>query len=98
MADVRDDRFHPLFEKWARRVRSRILMRFALSGLAVGLVFAIIPAVVAWQTGFGMLRPFAAVLGLVGVVVGVVLAKRKRWSDTDVALYLDDRLETEETI
>jgi hypothetical protein len=33
-----------------------------------------------------------------GAVAGFVVARRKRWSDVDVALWLDDRLETEEAI
>ncbi|HEY8038550.1 MAG TPA: hypothetical protein VIF15_02100 [Polyangiaceae bacterium] len=91
-------RFHPLFERWARSVRSRLLARRVLTGLAVGLALAVIPALVAWKTRHGALRPLCAVGGLVGAVAGVVIARRKRWSDVDVALWLDDRLDTEEAI
>src|SRR5579859_4469351 len=33
-------RFHPLFERWARDVRGRLLLRRALTGLALGLALA----------------------------------------------------------
>jgi hypothetical protein len=92
------ERFHPLFERWARSVRVRLLARRVLTGLAVGLALAVIPAVVAWKTRHGALRPLCALGGLVGVVAGVVVARRRRWSDVDVALWLDDRLDTEEAI
>ena len=91
-------RFHPLFETWARRVRGRLALRHALSGAAVGLLVAIAVAGIAWKTRHGQLRWFAPALGFVGAAAGLVIARRKRWSDTDVALYLDERLETDETI
>jgi hypothetical protein len=92
------DRFHPLFEKWARAIRGRLLARRVLTGLTLGLVLALVPALVAWKTRHGVLRPMAALLGVVGAGVGVLVARRKRWSDQDVALWLDDCLETEEVI
>lgn len=92
------ERFHPLFEHWARAVRTRLLARRVLTGLTLGLVLAVIPAVLAWRTRHGALRPLCTLLGVVGAAAGVVVARRKRWSDQDVALWLDDRLETEEAI
>jgi hypothetical protein len=93
-----DKRFHPLFERWARRVRARLATRHALTGAAIGLAIAILPAGVAWKTRHGSLRPFAPAIGVVGACVGLAFARRRRWSDTDVALYLDERLATEEAI
>jgi hypothetical protein len=92
------ERFHPLFEHWARNVRTRLLARRALTGLAVGLALAVLPALLAWKTGHGALRPFCALVGIPGAAAGLVVARRKRWSDTDVALWLDDRLDTDEAI
>jgi hypothetical protein len=92
------ERFHPLFEHWAGAVRRRLVARRALTGLALGLALAVIPALVAWKTRHGALRPLCALLGVAGAVAGLVVARRKRWSDVDVALWLDDRLETEEAI
>ena len=37
-------------------------------------------------------------MGGVGILVGLVAARRKRWSDTDVALYLDQKLASDEVI
>src|SRR5271165_4464911 len=96
MADPQ--RFHPLFERWARRVRSRLMARRLLTGFAVGLAIGVAGAVLAWRTGHGSLRVLGALGGVGGVAVGAVVAHRRRWTDVDVALWLDDRLETEEAI
>src|SRR5258708_28121826 len=89
---ARSERFHPLFERWARDVRRRLLLRRVLTGLAVGLALAVVPALVAWQTRHGALRPLCAFVGLAGAVARRVGARRKRWTDGDGALLLDDRL------
>jgi hypothetical protein len=93
-----DARFHTLFERWAARVRGRLALRRVLTGLAVGLALAVVPAVVAWKTRHGALRPVCAVLGVLGAAAGLIVARRRRWSDMDVALWLDGRLETQESI
>lgn len=90
--------FHPLFERWARRVRGRLALRQALTGAAIGLVLSLILAAVGWKTRHAEVRSLAPILGAVGLTLGFVAARRKRWSDEDVALYLDQRLDTEETI
>jgi hypothetical protein len=92
------ERFHPLFERWARGVRTRLLARRALTGLTVGLALAVLPALLAWQTRHGALRLPCALGALFGAAAGVVVARRKRWSDEHVALWLDDRLATDEAI
>jgi hypothetical protein len=99
LTDSREEaRFHPLFESWARRVRGRLLARRVLTGVAVGLALAVAAALLAWQTRHGALRPVCAVLGIAGAGIGIVVARRRRWSDVDVALWLDDRLGTQEAI
>ncbi len=99
MTDSREEaRFHPLFESWARRVRGRLLARRVLSGVAVGLALSVAVALLAWQTRHGKLRPLCGVLGVAGAGIGIVVARRRRWSDVDVALWLDDRLGTQEAI
>ncbi|EYF00458.1 Hypothetical protein CAP_0827 [Chondromyces apiculatus DSM 436] len=52
----------------------------------------------AWQVRQGALRPWAAAGGVLGAAVGAAVARRRRWSDTSVALYLDGRLRSKETI
>jgi hypothetical protein len=91
-------RFRGLFQRWARQVRARLVARVVLSGLAVGLGVGAMAAALLWWQRLGAHRPFAALLGLAGVVVGVIIASRKRLSDADVALYLDARLESKEAI
>ena len=90
--------FHRAFERWARRVRARLVARRVLTGAAVGILAGGALAAGLWWLREGSLRPWAAVLGLAGAVAGLVYAMRRRWSDSDVALYLDARLEADEAI
>ncbi|MGE3668251.1 MAG: hypothetical protein AB7K71_01270 [Polyangiaceae bacterium] len=90
--------FHDRFERWAGKVRRRMLMSRALTGLAYGLLGGVVVAGGAWWLRQGTLRPWAAALGLVGVIAGAAWATRKRWSDRDVALFLDARLTGHEVI
>jgi hypothetical protein len=90
--------FRPLFERWSGRVRARLALRHVLGGAALGLVVGAGASALLWQTRHGVLRPAGAVLGLVGAAAGVVVARRKRWPDGDVALYLDARLRAHEAI
>lgn len=90
--------FHKLFARWARRVRARITARHALTGLTLGLVVGALAATAAWQLNRGELRPWMAGCGLLGIGAGVGWGLRRRWSDTDVALYLDGRLQAREAI
>ncbi len=91
-------RFQKLFERWARRIRARMTVRRALTGLAVGLLVGAIAAAVAWRLRQGPARPYMAAAGAVGLIAGTAVAMRRRWTDTEVALYLDGRLSSEEAI
>ncbi len=87
------------FQKWAQRVRSRATLRSALTGLGVGAAFGAVGALVAHFLRFGEARPLiAAGLAGLGLVAGLVHAHRRRWSDGEVALYLDARWDSSETI
>ncbi len=90
--------FHDRFERWAGRVRRRMLLSRALTGLAYGLLGGVVVAGGAWWLRESAARPWAATLGLVGVIVAVAWAARSRWSDRDVALFLDARLTGHEVI
>lgn len=91
-------RFHALFDRWAKRVRWRMTARHALTGAGAGLLAGTLASLVAWRTHHGELRPWMAAAGGVGLAAGAWLGSRRRFSDLDVALYLDGRLETEEAI
>ena len=90
--------FHPLFERWARRVRARMALRYALTCAALGLAASVAVAAAGWKTRHDAARKLAPALGVVGGAAGLAIARRKRWSDAEVALFLDDRLESEEAI
>jgi hypothetical protein len=90
--------FRPLFERWSRRVRARLALRHVLTGAAVGLLVGAGASAALWQTRHGALRPVGAAGGLLGAAAGLAIARRKRWPDADVALYLDARLDADEAI
>ena len=94
---LRDD-FDRRFAGWASRVRSRRALSIALTGAASGLVLGAAVAGVLWKTRQGALRPWSLGLGVLGATAGLVVARRRRFADADVALYLDARLRTSELI
>ncbi len=90
--------FHRSFERWARRVRFRLALRRTLTGLAWGLALGGVAAAAAWYLRHGALRPWTVLLGVAGALIALGIAIRRRWSDGDVALYLDARLDAKEAI
>lgn len=99
MSDPVSASFEPGFRRHARRVRTRLLFRRSLFGAAFGAATGGLLAAGAWWLRLGAYRlPLFALGVLVGLAVALVNARRKRWSDTDVALYLDARLGSHEVI
>jgi hypothetical protein len=90
--------FDRAFHAWAGRVRRRLAFRHALTGLAVGLSVGLVPAAAGWKLRKDAVRFAAPAAGLVGAIAGAAIARRRRWSDGDVALYLDGQLGSEEAI
>jgi hypothetical protein len=62
------------------------------------MVVAVALAVFAWKAGHGALRTYAGFSAIAGAAAGLAIARRRWWSDTEVALYLDDWLHAEERI
>ena len=94
----KDRPFRDAFKSFAGRVRRRLALERMLSGAAVGLVLGAGAAGAAWQTRHGALRPWMAAGGALGAAAGAIVARRKRWRDEEVALYLDGRLGGKESI
>ncbi|RYZ05323.1 MAG: hypothetical protein EOO73_20070 [Myxococcales bacterium] len=97
-----DSTASPELERWfgqaQRKVRGRLWARRVLTGMAVGLCAGSLAAAALWWQRQSALRPLAGVLGLVGAGAGAVVAARRRWSDEHVALYLDEKLSSQERI
>ncbi|WP_437658048.1 hypothetical protein [Sorangium sp. So ce1182] len=91
-------RFSAAFARWSRRVRRRLALELILTGAAAGMVLGAAGAAAAWQTRHGTLRPWMAAGGLLGAAAGAAAAQRRRWSDPNVALFLDGRLGSSESI
>ena len=90
--------FHRAFARWAIGVRSRLLLRAVLTGAAIGLLLAGALAVLFWWQREPTLRPWTALLGVVGALAGAAYALRRRWTDGDVALFIDARLRSHEAV
>jgi hypothetical protein len=87
-----------LFGAQARRLRRRLAARYLLAGVTAGLSLgALATAVFYWQR-LGELRLYPLLAALFGCAAGLALARTRRWSDTDVALYLDSKLRSHEAI
>ncbi|MCS6898979.1 MAG: hypothetical protein RMJ98_04755 [Myxococcales bacterium] len=93
-----DERFTRQFRRWAARVRRRALLSSAVTGVVLGLLVGAGLAALLWKTRYGALRPWSAAVGLVGGLVGGVFGYRRRWSDQQIALYLDGRLQSREVV
>ena len=98
MADPVQSDFRKAFQSLAKRVHRRHAGRLALTGASLGLSLGALAALGLWALRWGEWRPLSAGLGALGAIVGATLAHRKRWSETDVALYLDARLASDETL
>jgi hypothetical protein len=98
VADPAQSEFQRAFIEHARRVHRRRALRQALTGAGFGLTLGALGALGLWALRLGELRPFAAGLGALGAAAGVLVARRRRWSASDVALYLDARLGSHETL
>ena len=90
--------FQRSFLVLAARVRRHQALRQALTGAGLGLTLGALGALGLWALRLGELRPFAAGLGALGAAAGALWAGRRRWSDQDIALYLDARLGSHETL
>ena len=98
MADPAQTDFQRAFRSLAQRVHRRHAGRLALTGAALGLSLGALGALALWALRWGEWRPVSAGFGALGAIAGAALAARKRWSESDVALYLDARLNSEETV
>jgi hypothetical protein len=91
--------FDRLFGRFRRRVHTRRALRATLTGLAIGSACGAAIAFALWMFGAAPPLPLAGgALALTGGIAGALRARRARWSDVDVALFLDARLASPETI
>ncbi len=98
MAAPAQSEFRRAFVGFAARVHRRQALRHALTGAGFGLALGALAALGLWALRLGELRPFAAGVGALGAIAGALWAGKRRWSDNDVALYLDACLGSHETV
>jgi hypothetical protein len=97
-APVESGEFARSFARWAARVRGRLAASRVATGATIGLLVGVGAAAGLWWMGQGELRPYSALLGVLGAWFGGWFAHRRRWSDGSVALYLDKQLASDEAI
>ncbi len=90
--------FDAAFARRARGVRRRVEASWLLRGLVLGALASTPSAALAWYTRHGALRVWSLGWLAIGAVAIFVFARRRRWDDTDVALFLDEKLASEEVI
>ncbi len=90
--------FHTHFKKLASKIRRRLALDTILTGAAVGMVIGAAACAAAWKLRLGDVRPFTAAASLIGAGTGLLIARRKRLKDNEIALYLDAKLQSDETI
>lgn len=98
MADPAQSDFRQAFQRLAKRVHRRQAGRLALTFTGLGLSLGALGALGLWALRFGEWRPLSVGLGVFGAAWGATLAHRRRWSESDLALYLDARLDSQETV
>ena len=93
---------HPFNQRlhlWAKRIRRRLLLRELVTGLTVGTSVALLGIAVAWWLGIATpARALPSLALLFGAALGILRYRRYRWTDQEVALFLDARLETHEVL
>lgn len=91
--------FEVKFAHAASRVRRALALRSVLGGAALGLLVGAAGSAGLWYAREGWMRPVAAGAGaLFGALAGAELSRRRRFSDEDVALYLDAKIGADERI
>lgn len=68
-----------------------------LAAASVGAAVALGAALSLWGLRLGVYRPYAGGLVVLAVLAGWLVARRRRWSDAEVALFLDARLASDES-
>jgi hypothetical protein len=95
---VLDSGFTRAFHRSAARVRRALGAQGVLDGISAGAAAGAVAAVGLWATGRSGGALAAAAFAAAGALAGLWMQRRHRWSDQDVALFLDARLTRTESI
>ncbi len=88
----------PRFAWAAARVRSRLAWREVWRGVLCGVAAAVVLMLARWAFGGSWSRVFLLAAPALGLILGWARARNRRWSDVDVATYLDARLRLPESL
>jgi hypothetical protein len=87
------------FVRAARSVRSALALRHGLDGAALGALAGVVAGIGIWALrGPSFAWAGIATALVAGTIVAAVRTRRRRFSDADVALYLDARLACNEAV
>jgi hypothetical protein len=92
------DGFAQQLGRFARRIRLRQLSRGWVGGASIGALVSALLSGAFWALRLGTWRPLSLVAIAVGGICGLLLSLRRRFSTVEVALFLDARLGTGETL
>ncbi|MBM4374901.1 MAG: hypothetical protein FJ095_07435 [Deltaproteobacteria bacterium] len=90
--------FDRSFARAAARVRAKLALSRALGGATIGGALTVAAAGVAWWLRRGDLRLWSVSLVGVGALAALVGSRAWRWSDEEVALFLDEAHASSEAI
>ncbi len=86
------------FSRWSRYVRTWVALRTAATGAAAGAAVGAGATAALWALRYDSLRLLGFSALIVGALGGLVWASRRRKDDEAVALFLDERLSSNESV
>ncbi|MCA9591587.1 MAG: hypothetical protein KC657_40100, partial [Myxococcales bacterium] len=92
------DELRARFEAHARGIRRAFLARAALTGATLGALAAAPVLTFVDATPRAWLAPLGVAAALIGAAASGAWARRRRWTDADVAVFLDAKLASREAI
>jgi hypothetical protein len=98
MSEQAMDGFTRLLRHWTRRLELQRLCTGMLWGLTAGAIVAVGVTTLLWALRLDLRQTGGLAVVLMGALAGTALAFRRRWTQSEVALFIDARLKTFEAV